>query len=114
MKKNPPIKTTAEAKARVADLIAENKAAEELLKTLCNDADRWKRLQTQALNQGVDAAQFTSLCGKMVRTRKEWNHLPLPARDRAAFHGLLITLGSTPTAADETAFETASAASAGQ
>lgn len=106
MRKKAPIKTVAEAKARVAGLVEENKAAEELLQKVCNDAERWQRLQAQARTQGIDEAQFTSLCGKMVRTRKEWTHLPSEAaRHMAAFHGLLLALGSTPTAAEETALQ---------
>lgn len=110
----PQALTRPEIDARLAAIAAENAAAEELLKTLCNDAERWQRLQAQAVNKGIDAAQFTSLCGKMVRTRKEWAHLPLQARAIAAFHGLLVTLGSTPNAADEKALAEASAAPAGQ
>lgn len=90
-----PIKTTADAKAAVRDVHAENKAAETLLQGVCSDPARWLKLKAQALNQGVHGEHFEALCGKMVRTRREWTHLTTDEqRGLAAFIGLLCALGS--------------------
>jgi hypothetical protein len=106
--------TPSEIEDRLAVIAEENAAAEKLLQTLCNDDARWHKLRKQGLAQGIDQAQFTSLCGKMVRTRKEWSGIPLDARALAAFHGLLIALGSTPNAADDKAYAQAVAKPGGQ
>jgi hypothetical protein len=106
------ITTNTQARQRVAQLLADNTAARETLERVCNNPDRWARLNAQAATQGLSALEFDSLCGKMLRTRREWTHLPTPAaREIAAFHGLLITLGSAPSSADEDALKHASGAS---
>jgi hypothetical protein len=106
----PEALAPSQIKDKLTAIAAENSAAEELLQTLCNDAVRWSKLKARAVNMGYNAVQFTSLCGKMVRTRKEWTHIPLPARALAAFHGLLITLGAKLTEADEKAYAAAQSA----
>ncbi len=70
-------------------------------------AERWGRLLKQSREQGIDAAQLTSLCGKLVRTRSEWHPRNAAAALQAACIGLLCALGSSPTDADTAAFEAA-------
>lgn len=99
-----------EARERIAKLKAENEAAEATLQKACNNAERWERLKQQAQAQGIGPESFTALCGKMLRTRREWSELKNDAaRELAAFHGLLVTLGSLVTAKDEEAFHQANA-----
>lgn len=95
-----PLKTLADAKAAVLDLKAENGAAVQALQGVCKDDVRWLKLVAQAANQGVAGDHFAALCGKMLRTRREWTHLVTDEqRGLAAFIGLLCAIGS-PTEAE--------------
>lgn len=99
-----------EARERIAKLKADNEAAEAILQKVCNNAERWAKLKQQAQAQAIGPESFAALCGKMLRTRREWSALKSDAaREIAAFHGLLVSLGSLVTAKDEEAFNQANA-----
>lgn len=94
------ITTKQDAVDAVTALRAENGAAAAVLQGVCNDAARWRKIITQAANQGIAGDHFAALCGKMVRTRREWTHLVTDdQRSLAAFIGLLCAIGS-PTEAE--------------
>lgn len=94
------ITTKQDAVDAVTALRAENGAAVQTLQGVCKDDVRWLKLVTQAANQGVAGDHFAALCGKMLRTRREWTHLVTDEqRGLAAFIGLLCAIGS-PTEAE--------------
>lgn len=89
-----------EIEAKLAAIKEFNNSALELLQSLLKP--RWPALVKQAAEQDVSGDHLAALCGKMLRTRREWTHLPnFAARELAAAHGLLLALGSNVTAADE-------------
>lgn len=96
--------TKSELDKKLAAIAKENEAALNDISAHFG-AERWTRLVEQALAQGLDHAQLLSLCGKMRRTRKEWHADNAQAALIAAAHGLLISLGSVPSKADEAALE---------
>lgn len=95
-----------EIDAKLKAIAEENTAAQALLEKHFG-AERWKKIQKQARTRGESEAGFLSLCGKMLRTRREWHPGKELAIQHAAAIGLLIAIGSQPSAEDVKAFEEA-------
>lgn len=95
---------TDDTAAKLSALHADNAQATKDLAAHIG-AERWERVIKQCEVQCLHVADIESLCGKMRRTRKEWHPDNELAALQAAAIGLLISIGSAPTADDVQRFE---------